>query len=311
MSTTNALAGKLTTGQLGHYSLWTRLGQDRWLRFWLLIPTVLILLLLSVYPLIYAAYISLFNYRFGKLTNFIGLGNYQKLLGDVLFWESIKVTLIFAAVVVVVEFVLGLILALLLTEEVRFRTFYRTALIIPMVLAPVVVGIIFRLLYDTEFGLPDYIVKNVLHMPIVDWLGNPNLSLFSLMLMDIWQWTPFMFIVLLAGLQSIPLDLYEAARVDGATFWQEFVSITLPMLRPTILVALLVRTMDAMRLFDQVFVLTQGGPGTTTEVLSFHIYQTAFKFTQLTYGAALLMVVLVITLIISTIYIRLLRSQSE
>src|SRR5262249_32208007 len=134
----------LTTNRMVRYSLWSRLTGERWLKYWLLLPTVAILLLLSAYPLLYSIYLSLFNYRLNKYT-FIGLGNYQNLLHDSLFWESVKTTLVFAAVVVPTELVIGLILALLLNEELRFRSLYRTALIIPMVLAPVVVGIVFRL----------------------------------------------------------------------------------------------------------------------------------------------------------------------
>jgi len=286
---------------------WARFGQDRWLRFTLLLPAVIMLVVFSVYPLLYSLYTSLWNYRFGQFTTFAGLDNYQRMFSDGGFWGSIGTTLVFTGGVLPAELLLGLVLALILVENVRFRAFYRTAFIIPMVVAPVVVGIIFRLLYNSEFGLPNYILGELLHLPRPDWFGNPNLALRSIMLMDIWQWTPFMFLILLAGLQTIPLDLLEAARADGATYWQSLRYVTLPLLRPTILVALLVRTMDALRLFDQVYVTTLGGPGTATEVVSFFVYKVAFKFSQLSYAAALLVVLLIITLIISTIYIRVLN----
>lgn len=287
---------------------WERLGQDRWLRFWLLLPAVLTLIIFSLYPLAYSLNSSLYNYRLGTFT-FAGLSNYQKMFGDQAFWQSIGTTLLFSIVVVPTELILGLVLALLLADQIRFRTFYRTALIIPMVLAPVVVGIIFRLLYNNEFGLPNYLIETVLRLPGADWLGDGNLALPSIMVMDIWQWTPFAFLILLAGLQSIPVDLLEAARADGATYLQSLWLIILPLLRPTILVALLVRTMDALRLFDQVYVTTQGGPGTSTQVVTFYIYKTAFKFTQITYAASLLVVLMIVTLIISTLYIRALNAS--
>lgn len=292
-------------------NLWEKLTHDRWLRFLLLVPVVGILGVFSIYPLIYAFYTSLFNYNktTSKITTFAGIDNYLKLAQDQAFWNSVGVTLFFAAVVIIVELVVGLILALMLNEEIRFRGFYRTGLILPMVVAPVVVGIIFRLLYDFDFGLPNYILENILHLKRVDWLGNADVALYSMMIMDIWQWTSFMFLTLLAGLQAIPVDLYEAARVDGANPWQGFRFITLPMLRATMLVALLIRTMDALRFFDQVFVTTQGGPGATTEVVSFYIYKTAFRFSQPTYAAALIMVLLLITLLISIVYMRLLRTR--
>jgi multiple sugar transport system permease protein len=285
-------------------ALWTELGRDRWLRFTLLLPAVIVLLMFSVYPFLYSLYSSLYNYRFGQFTTFAGLGNYERMFADGAFWGSVATTLLFTVVVVPAELILGLALALILVEDVRFRAFYRTAFIIPMVLAPVVVGIIFRLLYNNEFGLPNYILESVLHLPRADWLGNSSLALPGIMFMDIWQWTPFMFLVLLAGLQAIPVDLIEAGRVDGATYLKSLRYVVLPLLRPTMLVALLVRTMDALRIFDQVYVTTQGGPGTSTEVVSFYIYKTAFKFSQITYAAALLVVLMIITLIISVLYIR-------
>jgi len=291
-------------------SLRTRLGSDNWLRFTLLLPAVIVLVVFSVYPLIYSLYSSLWNYRFGQFTTFAGLGNYQQMFSDTACWGSIGTTLLFTACVVPAELLIGLGLALLLVEDVRFRAVYRTAFIIPMVLAPVVVGIIFRLLYNTEFGLPNYIIGELLHLQRPDWFGNPDLALPSVMSMDIWQWTPFMFLILLAGLQTVPLDLLEAAKVDGANYWLSLRYITLPLLRPTILVALLVRTMDALRIFDQVYVTTRGGPGTSTEVVSFFIYKIAFKFSQMSYAAVLLIVLLVITLIISTLYVRALNATS-
>ena len=287
--------------------LWVQLGQDRSLRFLLLLPAVLVLLVFSLYPLLYSLYSSLWNYRFGQFTTFAAFGNYEKMFTDGAFWGSIGTTLFFTAVVVPTELILGLGLALILIEDVRFRSFYRTVFIIPMVLAPVVVGIIFRLLYNSEFGLPNYVLENVFHLPRADWFGNSALALPSIMIMDIWQWTPFMFIVLLAGLQAIPLDLLEAGKVDGANYRKTLRYIILPLLRPTILISLLVRTMDALRIFDQVYVTTQGGPGTSTEVVTFYIYKTAFKFQQITYAAALLIVLLIITIVISVIYIRMMN----
>jgi multiple sugar transport system permease protein len=182
----------------------------------------------------------------------------------------------------------------------------RTALMQPMVLAPVVVAIVWRLLYNQESGLLNYILDNVLGLGRPSWLGDPRLAFLSMVIMDVWQWTPFMFLVLLAGLQSIPVELYEASYVDGATSLQVLWYVTLPLLSPTILVGLLVRTVDALRIFDQVFLLTQGGPGTTTEFISLFIYKAAFKFSQMGYASALLVVLFVVTIAIALAYIRLL-----
>ncbi len=283
-----------------------RLGEDRALRYLLLAPTVLLLLAFTLYPYLYALRISFYAFQYGRPTVFIGLTNYERMLADQTFWQSMARTLLFSLVVVLVELVLGLVLALLANREIRFRGAIRTALMQPMVLAPVVVAIVWRLLYNQESGLLNYILDNILHLGRASWLGDPKLAFLSIVILDVWQWTPFMFLVLLAGLQSIPVELYEAAHVDGATGLQVLGYITLPLLNPTILVGLLVRTVDALRMFDQVFLLTQGGPGTTTEFISLFLYKTAFKFSQMGYASALLLVLFVVTIVIALFYIRLL-----
>lgn len=291
-------------------SLISRLGRDKFLRFWLLAPTVLLLLGFTIYPYIYAVRISLYAFQYGRPIKYIGLTNYSRMLHDAAFWESMLRTVGFTVLVVLVELVLGLGLALLANRELHARGLIRTALILPMVIAPVVVAIVWRLLYNQEFGLINFFT-GLLGLGRPSWLGDPRLAFFSLAMMDIWQWTPFMFLVLLAGLQSIPLDLYEAAHVDGGTTLQVLRYVTLPLLSPTILVGLLVRTVDALRIFDQVFLLTAGGPGTTTEFVSLFIYKTAFKFSQMGYASALLVVLFLVTGAIALVYIRILGQGAE
>jgi multiple sugar transport system permease protein len=192
-----------------------------------------------------------------------------------------------------IEFVLGLALALLLKDEFPFQGVVRSSLIIPMVIAPIVVGIIWRLLYNADVGLFSFVVE-ALTGKSLSVLSSTTLALPALILVDVWEWTPFMFLILLAGIQSLPQEPFEAARVDGAGPWNVFVNLTLPMLRPVIAVAILIRALDAFTVFDQVFVLTQGGPGTATEVATLMIYKTAFRFSQFGYGAAMAVAVLVL-----------------
>lgn len=279
------------------------------LPYLLLAPSVLLLLAVSIYPLLYSARISLFTWRFGKEQDFIGVGNYSMLLGDDKFWTSILITATFTLFAVSAEFLLGLGLALLLSGEMRLRSLFRTAFVLPMVVTPVVVGIVWRLLYLTDIGVVSFLSKALFGNGL-NFLGTPELALPAVVVMDIWEWTPFMFLILLAGLQSLPLEPFEAVRVDGASALQTFRDLTLPMLRPVILVALLIRTMDAFTIFDQVFILTLGGPGTSTEVMSLFVYKTAFKFSLLGNAAAMIFVVLVIVMAISQIYIRLLRESN-
>jgi multiple sugar transport system permease protein len=258
--------------------------RTKWLSWALIAPTALFALAMTVLPLGYSLLTSLQEFRLGKPPLFVGLQNYRNLLQDSNFHSSLATTLTYTVAATGIEFVLGLTLALLLKEEFRFQGVIRSSLIIPMVIAPVVVGIIWRLLYNADIGLFSF--GSV--------LSSTTLALPALILVDIWEWTPFMFLILLAGLQSLPQEPFEAARVDGASPWNIFVHLTLPMLRPVIVVAILIRALDAFTVFDQVFVLTQGGPGTATEVATLMIYKTAFRFSQYGYGAAMAVAMLML-----------------
>ena len=285
------------------------LTADSALKYWLLAPVVLVLLALTVYPYVYALRISMFAFRFGKQADFIGLTNYANIWRDAPFWASLLRTILFSFIVVAVELVIGLVLALLANRITIFRNIVRTGLVLPMSIATVVVCIIWRSLFSVEFGLLDYVTDTVFHIGRPNWLGN--LAFISIIILDVWQWTPFMFLVLLAGLQAIPIELYDAAYVDGASELGLLRYVTLPLLSPTILVGVLVRTVDALRIFDQVFLLTAGGPGATTEFVSLYIYKTAFKFSQVGYASALLFVLFAVTIVIALIYMSILRHRRE
>jgi multiple sugar transport system permease protein len=264
------------------------------LLYWaLLAPTALFALAMTVLPLVYSLRASLQEFRLGRPPAFVGLQNFQALLHDSSFHSSLGTTLIYTIFATGIEFLLGLGLALLLKEEFPFLKVIRSSLIIPMVIAPIVVGIIWRLLYSADVGLLSFAVQ-ALTGKSFSVLSDTALALPALILVDIWEWTPFMFLILLAGIQSLPQEPFEAARVDGASPWNIFVNLTLPMLRPVIAVAVLIRALDAFTVFDQVFVLTQGGPGTATEVATLMIYKTAFRFSQFGYGAAMAVAVLVL-----------------
>ena len=192
----------------------------------------------------------------------------------------------------------------------RGRSLFRSALLIPMMLPPVVVGIVWRLMLNPDFGAVNGTLKGAgVNTDALTWTASPALALASVIAVDIWQWTPFIFLVLLAGLQAIPQEPYEAAVIDGSSAWQTFRHVTLPLLKPAILIALLLRTMDLLRVFDQIFILTEGGPGFATETVSLYIYRTAFRFSDFGYAAAMSFVLLALTNVISVIYIKFLQAK--
>jgi multiple sugar transport system permease protein len=282
-----------------------RYASDRSLAYLLLAPTIAVLLALTIYPLIYSVRIS-FQSNSGAPT----LQNFARLFTDQFFLSALAHTLVYAAIALTAEFLLGLGLALLLDSQIRARNIFRVLLLIPLMLPPVVVGVIWRLMLNSNFGAVNGTLKSFgVNTNLLTWTASPKLAMASVIIADVWQWTPFMFLILLAGLQAIPQEPYEAALVDGSSPWQTFRHVTLPLLKPAILIALLLRTMDLLRVFDHIFILTEGGPGFATETLSLYIYRTAFRFSNFGYAAAMSFVLLLITNIISLAYIRMLRAQ--
>jgi multiple sugar transport system permease protein len=291
----------LTTRQI------TRNGSERALAYFLLAPTVAVLFALTIYPLIYSVKISLQ----GESHNWT-LQNFARLLHDQFFLSALAHTIVYAAIALTCEFFMGLALALLLNTQMRGRTLWRSLLLAPMMLPAVVVGVVWRLMLNSNFGAVNGTLKALgFETESLTWTASPKLAMASVIVADIWQWTPFVFLILLAGLQAIPQEPYEAALIDGASAWQTFRHITLPLLKPAILIALLLRTMDLLRVFDQLFILTEGGPGFATETASLYIYRTAFRFSNFGYAAAMSFVLLAITNVISAGYIRMLRTGSE
>ena len=271
-------------------------GADAILPYVLLAPTVLLVLAVLVYPLIEGARTSTGFYRFGRRLRDVGWDNYVQALHE------------FVAAAVVLETALGLALALLCAKEVRFIRAIRGSLILPMIVTPVVVGITFRLIYASDVGLVATLARSVGLAP-PEILGQPHAAFVGLVLLDVWEWTPLMFLILLAGIQSLPVEPFEAAKVDGAGAWRTFVDHTLPMLRPTILVAVTLRSIDALTTFDQVYVLTRGGPGTATQLISIYGYQTFFQFQQFGYAAALLIMVALVVIAAAGLAVGLMRRR--
>lgn len=278
----------------------------------LLLPGLLVIAAVALYPIASVLWLSL-QHRlpiFGIAT-FAGLDNYRALLEDARLWRSLGTTLYFTAVAVGLELVLGLAIATLLARSFPGRGLARAALLIPWALPPVVSAKMWEWLYNADFGLLNYLLRSAgLVTGGVNWLGSPAWALHAAIGVEVWKATPFVALLLLAGMQLIPRDLYHAARVDGAGSWACFRRITLPLLLPVLLVVLLFRTMDALRTFDIIFVLTGGGPANTTETLSIYTYKVLFQTLQFGYGSALATVTFAATMLAALGYMRLLTRRA-
>jgi multiple sugar transport system permease protein len=278
-------------------------------------PAILTILLIAVIPLAQTILDSLFQISL-KFENaprpFIGLDNYRSVLGDDSWLNALRVTGLVAGASVAAELVLGMIVALLINRSFRGRGLVRASVLVPWALTTVVSAKMWAWIYDGRYGLANDLLMKVhlIDQPII-FLVRPEVTIWAMVAAEIWKTTPFMALLLLAGLQLIPLELYEAAALDGASRWQAFWRVTLPLLRPTILVALLFRTIDAVRMFDLPRVLTNGGPGRSTETVVLYTYNTFFTSLNFGYGSTLAVVIFLIVMFVSFIYIKVLGAPTQ
>lgn len=264
-----------------------------------LAPAVIIMIIALLYPLGYMVWGSFRDWNPSQTigeAEFVGLKNYITLFYDPAFRESLSVTLTFAFVVVTAELLIGVGLALLLDRNIRGMSILRTLFILPMMIAPVVVGLMWRYMYHPTVGTFNKTLKS-LGLNGVDWLGQHALA--SVIIADIWQWTPFIFILSLAALQSLPRSALEAARIDGATAWQQIVYIKLPLMLPILIVTALLRLIDAFKVLEVILVMTEGGPGLSTEILALRISRTATEFRELGVAATMSNYLLILLLILT------------
>ncbi|MEM8812010.1 MAG: sugar ABC transporter permease [Pseudomonadota bacterium] len=264
-------------------------------------PAGIVLAVALLYPVGYMIYASFLDWNPSQRideADWRGLGNYVNLLGDESFHESFLVTLKFAAIVVSFEMVLGVGLALLLDRNIRGMSALRTIFILPMMIAPIVVGMMWRYMYHHNVGIINRTLKSLGFEPI-PWLSSPDWSLLSVIIADIWQWTPFIFILALAALQSLPRSVLEAARIDGASAWQQIWHIKLPLMMPVLIVTGLLRLIDAFKVLEVILVMTNGGPGLSTEILALRISRTASEFRELGVAAAMSNYLLILLLILT------------
>ena len=262
---------------------------DRHFRHAMVWPAVFVILLVGLFPVIYTLVISFQNINmFEEDTGFSGWLNYARLAGDARFWQALLHTMIFLIIALPVELALGMLLALLFLERMPGKQIFISLLILPVVTSPIIAGAAWRLLFDNRFGPITGEPQAIL------WLVNPSFVYPAILIAEIWQWTPFMFLLLLAGLSNVDTSLTEAAELDGANFWQTFWYVTLPIIRPVMWIALLIRGLDLFRLFDVVWALTRGGPGTATETISIYAYVEGFQQFETSYAAAMAFVIIIL-----------------
>lgn len=286
---------------------------DRRLAWLFLSPTMILLLLIAIFPLIWSLYLSFTQYSViqdaATGPRWIGLQNYAQLLSDKDVWNRFTLTASFVVPAVGIELLLGFALALLLNRDFKGRGGLMTLMLIPMMLSPVVVALFWYFMMRADVGILNYLIRDLLHLSErgVFWLTSLKVAMWSVVLVDVWMWTPFMMLISLAGLSAVPKYLYEAADVDRASAWFKFRHITLPIIAPLVLIGVLFRTMDAYKLFDTVYVLTGGGPGRATQVLSVYLYQLAFREFNTGKGSALGYIMLIVIIALANLLIRVLN----
>jgi multiple sugar transport system permease protein len=276
-------------------------------------PSLAILLFLIAYPFIMLIYYSFFNFSFLRQANtkFIGLTNYLLILTDTYTWERFIFTFKYVGLSVSIQFILGILIAWLLQRNFRGKDAVFTVVLMPMMFCPIVVGLLWRYMFNTEWGIINYFLHNLLGFARVEWLGMEQNSLWATIIANTWMWTPFMVLLASAAFSSVPKYLYEAASVDRASGWFKFTNITLPLSAPILVLALIFRLMDEMKQFDLIYTLTGGGPGDATQTVSFTLYKTAFQYFYTGEGSAWAFILLIIIIGLSSILIRLLNYLSE
>lgn len=269
------------------------------------LPALVILLAVMVIPVASGIRLSFFEWLLRDIRNepvFVGLRNFTDIFQSENFRTSIRVTLVFTISVVVLELFVGMVVALLLEDGIPGLRLFRTVFILPVMIAPVVVGVVWKFMYNPSYGKINYFLTELGFQP-VGWLSDPRMALVSIIITDIWQWTPFVFLLLLAGLQGIPKDLSEAARVDGANYLQNLIHIKLPSISGVIGITAVLRLIDAFRGLVVMLIMTNGGPGVSTEILSVHLYKTAFTDQRLGKASAVAVVLLMVITMLSIVFI--------
>lgn len=273
------------------------------------LPTVGVLFFATVFPFVYAFLLSFFRWDYQIMGRpFIGIQNYLNVFQDQRYLSSLRITLIILSAALSLEFISGFVLALIFVEEFKGRNVTLTMIALPVMIIPIVVGYTWKLLWNDQYGPINQILSSLLGREVnIFWLAKTKTAFISIIVTDIWQWTPFVFLILLAGLTSLPSEIYEAAAIDGASSWAQFKNITLPLMCPIIGIALLFRGLECFKIFDIIVALTRGAPGTSTETVSLYLYRIGFQYFRMGYAAAANIILLIAVGSFLAIVVRLLR----
>jgi multiple sugar transport system permease protein len=271
--------------------------------FLFLLPMLIYILIWRIFPLLYTVFLSTqsWNIMYRREATFIGLSNYIELAVDSRFHHALFISFFFMFVATSIEVLVGTILAVVMDEVLRGKGILRGIILLPMFLNPVAVGTIWKILYEPSLGPLNYFVQ-LLGGEKINWLGSSSTALWAILISDIWQWSPFIFLLVLSALQGIPKSLVEAAKIDGAGDFTIFRKVTLPMIMGTIFVAALLRAMDAFRVFPKIYIMTGGGPGQSTESASILVLKTAFRYFEVGYGASMTIVMLILLMLVYGFY---------
>jgi raffinose/stachyose/melibiose transport system permease protein len=282
-----------------------------WVQVLFILPALLIFGVFIILPMMSSMYYSLtdWNGLDPKIT-FIGMNNYRKLIDDAEVWIALKNTVVFAVLVTIFQNVLSLLLALLVDGSRWYYRYLRVVYLIPALLSALAIGYIWSYLYNPVFGIINTVLENIgLGALAQDWLGDPKWSMYSVVFTNVWQWAGITMIIYMAGLQAISADLYEAADMDGANKWHTFTRITFPLIAPAFTINIMISIIGSFKVFDIIYVMTKGGPGTTTESLAILLYKKAFNFNEMGYGTAIAVVMFLIILVISIFQLSILRRR--
>jgi multiple sugar transport system permease protein len=279
---------------------------DRHFKYWMIAPAVLVILLIGLFPIIYTLIISVQNLTMmDEDTSFHGLLHYNDLFSDTRFWAAIGRTLFITAIALPAELILGLAMAYLFLDRMPGKQAFISLLVMPIVISPIIAGATWKLLFDNRFGPINQIISWFAGEPVtILWTVNPSFVYPAILIAEIWQWTPFMFLLILAALSNVDQSQLEAAELDGAGFWRSFRKIVFPAIWPVVAIAVLIRGLDLFRLFDVIWALTRGGPGTRTETISMYAYVKGFKQFETSYTAAMAFVIIVLLVVSITILLR-------
>jgi multiple sugar transport system permease protein len=260
---------------------------DKALSWLFVMPVIIILLVAAFIPLGWGLYLSFFRYKLNmpSATAFIGLKNYLDIFTDELTIRSLRNNVIFAGLSVSLELLVGIVVAMMLSDDTRFSRAMVSILMVPMIIAPVAAGTLWRMMLDRTYGVVNYLLS-FLHVPPIPWIGDPKLALYTIVLVDSWQFMPFVALLVLSSIKAMPTSFLDAARVDGASPWKVFWRIILPITAPVIIIVAMLRFIDAFKIFDTIFVMTGGGPGNATEMLPTYIYRQGIKFLNIGYSSA-------------------------